>query len=136
MAGDERPKPGELTKPPPKFERITAAERDNEERKRWDEDRVERAQTLKQRKHFAFQVFWLVVVWHVAVIAFLVRCQFALEQSLEVLPQSVLVALTSTTTANVLASLVIVLRFVFPAKKEARAATKKLSRKRPPRLEA
>jgi anaerobic C4-dicarboxylate transporter len=67
---------------------------------------------LKQRKRYAILLFGLSAVWLIFIGAFLV---FAGIEKLKV-ADSVLIALVSTTTANVLGLFYIVARWLFPNK--------------------
>ncbi|NNM58982.1 MAG: hypothetical protein HKM04_04140 [Legionellales bacterium] len=59
----------------------------------------------------ATRIFWLVVVWVIAIFGFLIY-QSCLLPDLR-LHDSVLIALLSTTTVNILALLLLVIKYVF-----------------------
>jgi hypothetical protein len=67
-------------------------------------------QIIALRKQFGFWVLVVVVAWKFLVLGLLAF----VGTKLLILPDSVLLALVTTTTANILGLLVIVLKFVFP----------------------
>ena len=79
---------------------------------RAQQDVNDRTQTREQREKWAERVFLISLGWLIAVLL-LVTAQ---ALSLINLANSVLIALVTTTTANILGTLAIVLRFIFPQK--------------------
>lgn len=71
----------------------------------------EKADVLQQRKSFSGRIFALVLFYVLAVLAIIVLCGFDVLS----ISDAVLIALLSTTTANVVGLLVIVMKYFFPA---------------------
>jgi len=67
---------------------------------------------LKERKKYASRLFWLSAVWLVFIGLYLFLAGFGIIKT----DNSVLIALISTTTANVLGLFYIVARWLFPNK--------------------
>lgn len=70
--------------------------------------------TSKLRKHSAYWVMGAVSLWLLLVVSIVFFCGFALMN----LEQSVLIALLTTTTANILGLPLVVLRGLYPKEKE------------------
>ena len=67
-------------------------------------------QDIKERKKYANRIYWLIVVWLLG-IAVLLFCFYSRVDS------SVLIALLSGTTVNVLGIFVVVAKYLFPQRK-------------------
>lgn len=67
---------------------------------------------LEERKKYASRLFWLSVVWLIFIGVYLALAGFGVLKTAD----SVLIALISTTTANVLGLFYIVARWLFPNK--------------------
>ncbi len=99
-------------------QREIESERDEKAHKRDHRKRIRdleyeaQAQALTQRRAYAKGVFWMVCVWlfMILLVAFLQGFNLLKFQ----LDSSVMIALIATTTANVIAVLVIVIKFLFP----------------------
>jgi hypothetical protein len=73
------------------------------------------AQDIQARKKYAFRIFLLVLFWLLGVYAILIFEGFRLREFH--LPDNVLLAAIGSTTANIIAILVIVVKYLFPDKR-------------------
>ena len=89
---------------------------------RWRNAQLEAAnQDRKGRKTYAMLIFGLVVIWLGVVISLLVLQGALGPRNLFHLSDSILIAVSTTTTASVTALLVIVARYLFPSSRPADA---------------
>ena len=84
----------------------------------WYRNNLIEAQSMfKERRRYALWLFWLSVIWLIVILAFLlfaaIKTMFGIDFELS---DTVLVALITTTTINVLGLFYIVARWLFPSK--------------------
>ncbi|MBY0545081.1 MAG: hypothetical protein K2Q14_05985 [Gammaproteobacteria bacterium] len=100
---------GEVPPSEPDILTLAARQALGEEKEKVEIDNIKAA--FKLSNELATRIFWLVVVWVIAIFVFLFY-QSLLSPDWR-LNDSVLIALLSTTTVNILALLLLVIKYVF-----------------------
>lgn len=79
-------------------------------------------ESIKARKRYATMIFWLIVFWLALVLAIIIMDGFGKIGTAEFnVPNSIMITLITTTTANIAAFFTIVIRYIFPINKRPKA---------------
>jgi hypothetical protein len=78
-----------------------------------EQELADRSLARAQREKYARQIFWLVCGWIVLIFVLLLLQGFSNRIGYKPLSDTVLIALISSTTVNVIGTLIIVLKFIF-----------------------
>ncbi|MCX8491820.1 MAG: hypothetical protein ORN54_12200 [Cyclobacteriaceae bacterium] len=96
---------------------FSSGELQNNELRRLGEELKDLKQDRDERKSYAFKLYWLVLVWLLMILLIILFQGLQFSPLLFKLSDAVLITLITTTTANVAAFFLVVVRYLFRPKK-------------------